>query len=225
MMPNIIRLAVGVATFALLSSIPAAGQAPKLSAQQLNIAVPKVPTTAYSPKLSAQPLNTPLPNGNKSVTAATVPTTARRWLVRWTPRLRVRDCSKGSGLILRGRSTRSGSCIVLPSELVRDFRGCQSISESRICADVAVVISLPSSTKCRLRGELRRQARPTTRYGCGSVNCISLISSWRHSSLMLSSGSSVTPRPFTTIWAIVERLEAPNVSRPSTCRRLQNDSA
>ena len=36
MMPNIIRLAVGVATLALLSSIPAAGQAPKLSTQQLN---------------------------------------------------------------------------------------------------------------------------------------------------------------------------------------------
>ena len=73
MMPNIIRLAVGVATLALLFSIPAAGQAPKLSTQQLNtpeaesahktIAAPKA-LTAYSS------------NGNKQIAAPKAPTFA-----------------------------------------------------------------------------------------------------------------------------------------------------
>jgi hypothetical protein len=77
MLINIIRLAVAVATLALLSSIPAAGQAPKLSPQQLNpptlngnkpIAAPK----AYSPNLNKPiaALSAPkpaTPNGNKPI--------------------------------------------------------------------------------------------------------------------------------------------------------------
>jgi hypothetical protein len=75
----VIRLAVAVATLALLSSIPAAGQAPKLSTQQFNqprlnvykpiaapnkpIAVPKA-LTAYSP------------NGNKQIATPKAPTIA-----------------------------------------------------------------------------------------------------------------------------------------------------
>ena len=43
--------------------------------------------------------------------------------------------------------------------------------------------------------------------------------------MMLSSGKSVMPSPFATIWTMVERLEAPKVSMLSTRRRLQNDSA
>jgi len=37
------------------------------------------------------------------------------------------------------------------------------------------VINFPNSTKCRLRGELLRQARPTTRRGSGSAKRISLM--------------------------------------------------
>lgn len=57
MLINIIRLAVAVATLALLSSIPAAGQAPKLSPQQLN---------------------PPTLNGNKPIAAPTASSTFQR---------------------------------------------------------------------------------------------------------------------------------------------------
>jgi hypothetical protein len=72
----VIRLAVAVATLALLSSIPAAGQAPKLSTQQLNpptlsvnkpIAAPK----AYSPNLNkpiaAAPITVQRPVTNRDM--------------------------------------------------------------------------------------------------------------------------------------------------------------
>jgi len=67
----IIRLAAAVATLGLLSSIPAAGQAPKLSTQQLNpptsnfkpIAAPNKPITV--PKA----LTSVSPDGNKRIAA------------------------------------------------------------------------------------------------------------------------------------------------------------
>jgi hypothetical protein len=76
---SIIRLAFAVASLALLSSIPAAGQATpplKLSPQQLNPPPPNKPIAApgtYSPngnKLIAAP-GTSSPNGNKLITAPT----------------------------------------------------------------------------------------------------------------------------------------------------------
>jgi hypothetical protein len=73
----VIRLPVAVATLAVLSSIPAAGQAPKLSPQQLNpptlsvnkpiavpnklIIVPKTPTASLAKsKVDSQNLNKPI---------------------------------------------------------------------------------------------------------------------------------------------------------------------
>ena len=84
----IIRLAAAVATLGLLSSIPAAGQAPKLSSQQLNpptsnfkpIAPPNKPitvlkssTVALSPNGNKGSIAAPKaysPNGNKDIAAA-----------------------------------------------------------------------------------------------------------------------------------------------------------
>jgi hypothetical protein len=89
MLINDIRLAVAVATLASLSSIPAAGQAPKLSPQQLNpptlnvnkpIAAPK----AYSPNLNKPivvapitvqrpvPDNNPRPMAHGSIASGTI---------------------------------------------------------------------------------------------------------------------------------------------------------
>ena len=77
-MPNMIRIAVTVATLAVVSSIPAAGQAPKLSPQQFNpptlnvnrpIAAPNKPITVLrSPTVAT------FPNGNKPIAAPKTPT-------------------------------------------------------------------------------------------------------------------------------------------------------
>ncbi len=72
MMPNIIRLAVGVATLALLFSIPAAGQAPKLSTQQLN--TPRL--NVYKPIAAPKALTAYSSNGNKQIAAPKAPTFA-----------------------------------------------------------------------------------------------------------------------------------------------------
>jgi hypothetical protein len=94
-----IRLAVAVATLAVLSSIPAAGQAPKLSPQQLNspalgvnkpIAVPKSPT-AYSPNLNKPiaVLSAPkpaTPNGNKPIAVPRAYSPNGNKLIAATPR-------------------------------------------------------------------------------------------------------------------------------------------
>jgi hypothetical protein len=72
MLINVIRLAVGVATLALLSSIPAAAQAPKLSPQQLNPPAPNVNKPIAAP---IKPITVPnaltavSPNGNKQIAA------------------------------------------------------------------------------------------------------------------------------------------------------------
>jgi len=59
------RLAIAVATLSLFSSIPAAGQAPKLSSQQLNaptliVNKPITPPKAYSPNLTNAVVAKPL---------------------------------------------------------------------------------------------------------------------------------------------------------------------
>jgi hypothetical protein len=69
MMPNIIRLAVAVATLALLSSMPAAGQASKLSSQQLNSPTLNVNKPIAAPKVYS-------PNGNKLIAAPTASSTS-----------------------------------------------------------------------------------------------------------------------------------------------------
>ena len=61
----IIRSAVPVATLALLSSIPAAGQAPKLSPQQLNPPI----SNANNPITAPKPYS---PNLNKPITTAPI---------------------------------------------------------------------------------------------------------------------------------------------------------
>ena len=78
MMPNIIRLAVGVATLALLFSIPAAGQAPKLSTQQLNTPRLNVYKPIAAPKADRRPkaLTAYSSNGNKQIAAPKAPTFA-----------------------------------------------------------------------------------------------------------------------------------------------------
>jgi hypothetical protein len=72
MLVNIIRLAVGVATLALLSSIPAAAQAPKLSPQQLNppaLNVNKPIAAPIKPITVPNALTAVSPNGNKQIAA------------------------------------------------------------------------------------------------------------------------------------------------------------
>jgi hypothetical protein len=98
----VIRLVFAVATLALLSSIPAAGQAPKLSPQQLNpptvsvnkpiavpnklIIVPKTPTASLAKsKVDSPNLNKPIaaaprgtiafqrPVGNRNLKSRTIP--------------------------------------------------------------------------------------------------------------------------------------------------------
>jgi hypothetical protein len=86
MMPNFICLVVGVATLALLSSIPAAGQAPKLSTQQLNsprlnvykpIAAPNKPIAAQNNPIAVpKALTAYSPNGNKQIATPKAPTIA-----------------------------------------------------------------------------------------------------------------------------------------------------
>jgi hypothetical protein len=71
MLINIIRLAVAVATFALLSSIPAAGQATKLSPQQLNSPTLSVNKPIAAPKAYS-------PNLNKPIAAPTASSTFQR---------------------------------------------------------------------------------------------------------------------------------------------------
>jgi len=72
MLINIIRVAVGVPTLALLSSIPAAGQAPKLSPQQLNpptLSVNKPIAAPIKPITVPNALTAVSPNGNKQIAA------------------------------------------------------------------------------------------------------------------------------------------------------------
>jgi hypothetical protein len=68
----VIRLAAAVATLALLSSMPAAGQA-KLSTQQLN-----QPTLNVNKPIAApnKPITVLSPNGNKLIAAPKAPTIA-----------------------------------------------------------------------------------------------------------------------------------------------------
>jgi hypothetical protein len=54
----------------------------------------------------------------------------------------------------------SAYCPLAPKPRPRPLKHPRTNSESCICTEVADVINLPGSTKCRLRGELRRRISP-----------------------------------------------------------------
>ena len=127
----VIRLPVAVATLAVLSSIPAAGQAPKLSPQQLNpptlsvnkpiaapikpITVPKA-LTAVSPsgnKQIAAPGAYSSPNLNKSIVARRAPTFAFQHPKRDVPPLLTPENTSHDGSNIFGQQD-PGPNIVYP---------------------------------------------------------------------------------------------------------------
>jgi hypothetical protein len=110
----IIRSAVPVATLALLSSIPAAAQAPKLSPQQLNSPM----SNANNPISAPKPYS---PNLNKPITAA--PVTVQRPVLDNNPRPMAHGSIASGTIKLNEPSGRTYHTAPGPSQ----FRGADKV--------------------------------------------------------------------------------------------------